>query len=69
MIQPVTIDRDAIYDDDALNLSIGLSRTALAKARREGSLRYTRQGHRVVYLGQWIIDWLDSTSRQGMVDA
>jgi hypothetical protein len=69
MHKPVSIEPSQLYDDGALLLSVGLSPTALARARREGRLRFTRQGRRVLYLGQWVLDWLEADSRQEVAHA
>ena len=37
---------DGVYDDGALVLGLGVTHAALAQARREGELRYTRKGRR-----------------------
>jgi hypothetical protein len=58
----VQIDSMAIYDDGALYCALGLSSAALARARRAGRLRYTRQGSRVLYLGEWVMEWLRGTA-------
>ncbi len=58
--KPIRIDPDAIYDDGALVLTLGLTHAAIARARRNKRLRYTRNGRRILYRGQWIIDWLES---------
>jgi hypothetical protein len=55
----IYIEPDLIYDDGPLVLDLGMSGGALAKARRSGALRYTRKGGRVLYLGRWILDWLE----------
>lgn len=62
MYEPVSIKPGALYDDGALHLSTGLTPAALAKGRRSGELRYTRQGKRTLYLGQWVLDWLQATA-------
>ncbi len=59
MAKNFVLDPDAIYDDAALVLGLGLTFTTLARARRAGHLRYARKGKRVLYRGQWIIDWLE----------
>jgi hypothetical protein len=59
---PVRFDPAGLYDDDALYASLELSAATMARARREGRLRYTRQGRRVLYLGQWLLDWLTADS-------
>jgi hypothetical protein len=49
----------AIYDAVAARDQLGIQTGVLARARREGRLRFTRQGPRFVYLGQWLLDWLE----------
>ena len=58
------LDPLGVYDDGTLHLLLGLSQTALVNARRAGEIRHTRKGHRTLYLGQWVLDWLESTSQQ-----
>jgi hypothetical protein len=58
MVAGVQLHPHAVYDDGALYCELGLTATALARARRSGRLRFTKQGKRILYLGQWIIDWL-----------
>ena len=59
------IDPNTVYDDHAIYGALAVSAKTLARARRDGRLRYTRQGRRVLYLGQWLLDWLngDATGR------
>jgi hypothetical protein len=57
---PIVIDPAAIYHDGTLRLALDLPSATLARARREGRLRFTRQGGRVLYRGQWILDWLEA---------
>jgi hypothetical protein len=52
------IDPAAVYDDAGVYAALELTYQTLARARRDGRLRYTRQGRRVLYLGQWLLDWL-----------
>ena len=59
------IDHREVYDDAALVLGLGLSSRTLTRARRKGRLRYTRQGHRILYLGRWILEWLEVESLTG----
>jgi hypothetical protein len=58
MLTGVKIEPDAIYDDGSLLFALDISSDTLVRARRDGRLRFTRQGRRVFYLGQWILDWL-----------
>jgi hypothetical protein len=60
MIEPVTIALDGLYDDTSLHEALGLTPTALASARRAGTLRYSRRGKRTFYLGKWVLAWLES---------
>ena len=54
----INIESNGIYDDGTLVLALGLTHATLARARRDGQLRFARKGKRVLYLGQWIIEWL-----------
>jgi hypothetical protein len=73
MLGPVPIDPGAVYDDGAVLVALDIPPGTLARARREGRLRFTRQGRRVLYLGQWLLDWLTAdatpTSGKGARDA
>jgi hypothetical protein len=60
MTEPILIDPDALYDDGALCLSLGVTSSSVAAARRAGTLRYARQGKRTLYKGAWILAWLES---------
>jgi hypothetical protein len=53
-----------IYDDTSLQSVLGIGAPVLAHARRMGELRCTRKGRRVLYLGEWILDWLRSDGRR-----
>ena len=60
MQQQVSIAPDGVYDDGALYLAPGLSPATLSKARRSGQLRFTRKGKRTLYLGRWVLDWIEA---------
>jgi hypothetical protein len=62
MIEPVRIEPEALYDDGSLRQALGLTPAALAAARRAGTLRYTRQGNRTLYLGSWVLSWLETSA-------
>ena len=70
MIEGFQIDPKAVYDDPALSVAIGVGAESLARARQSGDLRHTRKGRRILYLGQWIMDWLerDVVSGRGVSD-
>jgi len=61
-MSPVRIEPDGICDDGMLVLSLGLTHAALQRARRSGQLRHTRSGQRILYRGQWVLDWLQATA-------
>jgi hypothetical protein len=65
MLNSVSIDPKGIYDDGAIRQALGVTDAAMAAARRSGSLRFTRQGKRTFYLGEWILDWLKAGSLKG----
>jgi hypothetical protein len=58
MTTPVLIEPAAVYDDGSVHVALAIPSATLTRARREGRLRYTRKGRRVLYLGQWLLDWL-----------
>lgn len=64
----VKIDPESYYDGDLLFSLLDLSHSTLVTARRAGRLRYTRAGNRILYRGQWLLDWLETpgiTSSKG----
>jgi hypothetical protein len=65
MVAPCHIDPHGVYDDGAVLLALGIPTATLIRARREGRLRFSRQGRRSLYLGQWLIDWLTADSTVG----
>jgi hypothetical protein len=58
----MNIEPNTVYDDDSLYSAIGLTRQTLTRARREEGLRYTRKGNRVLYLGEWVLAWLQASA-------
>lgn len=52
------VDPNAVYTEGAISLALDIPLATLARARRDGRLRYTRQGPRVLVIGQWILEWL-----------
>lgn len=58
-MQTFTIEPGGIYHDGDLVLGLGLTFAALAQARRSGELRFTRKGRRVLYRGDWLIEWIE----------
>jgi hypothetical protein len=58
MIEPIKIDCNALYDVASIRLNLGLSTSAVDKARKSGELKSTRRGGRQLYLGRWIQEWL-----------
>lgn len=60
MHKPFQIHPDGIYDDGTLVLNLGVSSSTLLQARRTGRLRFSRKGKRILYLGRWILEWLEA---------
>ena len=60
MKEPIKIDPDALYDDTTVGMTMRVGPQTLAKARRNGSLRFKRAGLRTLYFGRWLIDWLET---------
>jgi hypothetical protein len=54
----IQIEPNGVYDDDLLYALLGVSIGTLTKARKANKLRFSRQGQRVLYLGEWVLDWL-----------
>jgi hypothetical protein len=59
-LTPALIDPDGIYHDGQARLLLGLTGEAMARARRGGRLRFTKQGNRVLYRGSWLMAWLEA---------
>lgn len=59
-LSPITIDPHGWYSDGQARLLLDLPSATLCRARQLGKLRSARAGRRVMYLGQWLIDWLSA---------
>ena len=64
MVRSAVIEPRAYYDDGLIYQSLQISPSTLAKARKCGALRFTRKGQRTLYLGQWLLDWLNTDAGQ-----
>jgi hypothetical protein len=60
----IHINPDDILDDDTLYELLSLGRTTLARPRQSEGLRFVRKGQRTLYLGRWVLDWLESSAVQ-----
>jgi hypothetical protein len=49
-----------VYSSDDLSQLLDASPETLLAARRSGALRGVRKGRRLVYLGSWVLAWLNS---------
>ena len=58
----LNIEPNGIYDDGALVLAMGVTHATLARARRDGHLRFAREGRQILYLGQWILEWIERSA-------
>jgi hypothetical protein len=55
----ILIHPECFYDDEAVYTALGISQGTLARARRAGDLRFVRKGQRTLYLGRWLLAWLE----------
>lgn len=58
-LKPVWIEPDAFYHDGQVRLLLGITSATLARARKQGRLRFARQGKRTLYRGSWLLEWLE----------
>jgi hypothetical protein len=67
MAGTLSIDPQGIYAENAVARALGIPLGTLREARRSRRLRFSRKGKRVLFLGQWLIDWMqdDTASEQG----
>jgi hypothetical protein len=65
MIHPATIDPNGIYDDGAIVSALAIPSATLVKARRKGHLQFTRKGRRILYMGKWVLAWLEEQGNKG----
>jgi hypothetical protein len=65
----VRIEPTGIYDDGALYHALEVGSTTLARARRAGKLRFTKKGNRILYLGAWVLEWLQLAEDKEAVHA
>jgi hypothetical protein len=66
MVSTVLLEPNGIYDDGSLHLALDIPSATLVRARRQRHLRYTRKGRRILYLGKWVLAWLEADAvRQG----
>lgn len=64
MASSFCIEPDRIYDEGSIALAMDLPLATLARARREGRLRFARKGRRVFFFGQWVIDWIKESGQE-----
>jgi hypothetical protein len=68
MPEVITLNPLAVYTAEQLATMLDASDATLAEARRTGALRTVRKGRRVLYLGEWVIDWLRRADDGGRHD-
>jgi helix-turn-helix protein len=61
----VTINPQSLYTSWQLSAMLDVGEATLAKARRAGELRSVRKGRRVLFLGEWVLDWLQKEPAEG----
>lgn len=58
MSGPHEILRFGWYDERALAQALGLTQGSLDRARLSGELKFSRKGGRILFLGEWVEQWL-----------
>ena len=56
-------DPETFYDEDTLRL-LGLESQALARGRKDGTLRYRQLGRARLYKGEWLQEWLSRSQEE-----
>ncbi len=62
--KPLRIDPEALHSEASL-FAAGIPRATVKQARESGRLRFTRQGNRILFLGKWVLAWLESEGEAG----
>jgi hypothetical protein len=68
-LAPLHIDPDGIYPEGHVRILLGLSESEMKRARRTRALRWSAQGRQRFYLGQWLLNWLQTSSLPICLDA
>jgi len=69
-IKPSTrrrIDPRGVYTRTELIKLLDVDKSTIARAYREEGLKHARVGAGYVFLGQWILEWLESIAKQHLV--
>ena len=59
MTPALQIDPNAVYEEGAISLALGIPLASLLKARRDGELKFVRRGRRVFIIGRNLLAWLE----------
>jgi hypothetical protein len=60
MSKPVVIAPNAVYTLQTLSETLGLKPGCLPRECRLQRLRYCKRGGRVLFLGSWVLEWLEA---------
>lgn len=58
MVAGTNIEPAKFYDPFAISNALGITEAEQKRARDNGELNFTRKGRRILYRGEWLIDWL-----------
>lgn len=64
MVQYHRIAPNAAYTNDGVVDVLGFTTEVLARARRRGELKFAKKGPVILYLGRWVLDWLELLGRE-----
>jgi hypothetical protein len=60
MPEPRRIERDAVYGLESAREALNLRENCLSREIRLGRLRASKRGKRIMILGSWLIQWIES---------
>lgn len=61
MVAGASIEPQKFYDDFAVFQILEIKESVQKRARDNSELKFTKKGSRILYRGQWLIDWLEPT--------
>ena len=66
MTSPLSIDPESIFDREAVETTLGIAESTLRAARKSGRLKFMKLGHRVLYKGCWLLEWIEANTAQAV---
>ena len=63
------LDPQAVYSQSEICEALGITARRLGNAAVAGEVRFAALGSQRVYLGQWILDWIEGREPSSLEDA